>query len=150
MFNSSFPVDKEQCLFTLSARAVYGLTAVVELALRRDQGPVQIRDIAGAHDIPQHYLEQILVALKKSGIVESVRGAQGGYCLARPPAGISVEEVLAVLDGKLELVPDGRRDGALSFYWRQVEEELRKTLQGTVQDLVLRLQHAAGQLHYSI
>jgi Rrf2 family transcriptional regulator, cysteine metabolism repressor len=150
MSKSSSSVDKEKCLFTLSARAVYGLTAVVELALRRDQGPVQIRDIATAHDIPQHYLEQILVALKKSGIVESVRGAQGGYSLAKAPAAILVEDVLAVLDGKLELVPDGRRAGALSFYWNQVEDGLRKTLQGTVQDLVLRLQHAAGQLHYSI
>ncbi len=129
---------------------MYGLTAVVELARRLDQGPVQIRDIAESHGIPQHYLEQILVALKKSGIVESVRGAQGGYSLARPPAVIPVEDVLAVLDGKLELVAEGWREGALSFYWKQVEEGLRRAIAGSVQELLLRLQHAEGQLHYSI
>ncbi len=129
---------------------MYGLTAVVELARRQDQGPVQIRDIADAHGIPQHYLEQILVALKKSGIVESVRGAQGGYSLARPPGAIPVEEVLAILDGKLELVAEGWREGALSFYWKQVEAGLRRAITGNVQELLLRLQHAEGQLHYSI
>jgi Rrf2 family cysteine metabolism transcriptional repressor len=129
---------------------VYGLTAVVELARRHDRGPVQIRDIADAHGIPQHYLEQILVALKKSGIVESMRGAQGGYSLAKPPAAIPVEEVLAVLDGKLELVAEGWREGVLSFYWKQVEEGLRHAIAGSIQELLLRLQHAEGQLHYSI
>jgi len=123
---------------------------VVELARRYDQGPVQIRGIAEAHDIPQHYLEQILVALKKAGVVESVRGAQGGYSLAKAPAAIPVEEVLGVLDGKLELVPDGRRDGALCFYWRQVENGLRQAISGTVQQLVLSLQLSEGQLHYDI
>ena len=118
--------------------------------MRHDQGPVQIHDVAEAHGIPQHYLEQILVALKKAGIVESVRGAQGGYSLARPSAAIPIEEVLSTLDGKLELVPEGRRDGALSFYWKQVEDGLRGALSGSVQELVLRLQHARGQLHYSI
>ena len=143
-------VDKERTLFTLSARAVYGLTAVVELSCRGEHGPVQIRDIAGAHGIPQHYLEQILVALKKAGIVASVRGAQGGYSLARPPEAIGIGEVLAALDGKLELVREGRRDGSLSFYWDRLEGVLGKALGGTIQELVLEVQHAKGQLNYSI
>ena len=147
---STSPVDKERKLFTLSARAVYGLTAVVDLARRSEQGPVQIRDIAEAHDIPQHYLEQILVALKKAGVVESVRGAQGGYSLARPAAAIPVEEVLAALDGRLEVVPEGRRDGSLSFYWGRLEEGFRRALAGTVQGLVLELNSAEGQLNYHI
>ncbi len=122
----------------------------MELAQRSEQGTVQIRDIAEAHDIPQHYLEQILVALKKAGVVESVRGAQGGYSLARAAAAIQVEEVLAALDGKLEIVPDGRRDGSLLFYWNRLEGGFRQALSGTVHGLVLELQHAEGQFNYNI
>jgi Rrf2 family cysteine metabolism transcriptional repressor len=129
---------------------VYGLTAVVALASRHDQGPVQIREIAEAHGIPQHYLEQILVALKKVGVVESVRGAQGGYSLARHPASISIEEVLGCLDGQLDLVPEGRREGLLSFYWNQLEEHLHHALGGTIQEILLLQQRVDGQLHYSI
>jgi Rrf2 family cysteine metabolism transcriptional repressor len=123
---------------------------VVELARRSEQGPVQIHDIAELHDIPQHYLEQILVALKKAGVVESVRGAQGGYSLARPAASIQIDDVLAALDGKLEVVPEGRRDGSLSFYWARLEDGFRQALSGTIHSLVLELQQAEGQLHYNI
>ena len=68
-------------MFSLSAKGVYGLTALLDLAAHRSRPSVQIRDIAERHSIPQHYLEQILVALKKAGYVTSFRGAQGGYAL---------------------------------------------------------------------
>ena len=63
---------------------------------------MQIHEIADTHDIPQHYLEQILVTLKKAGLVDSHRGAQGGYALARRPGRIAVLDILGVLEGPLE------------------------------------------------
>ena len=137
-------------MFTLSAKAAYGLTAVMELALRHNEAPVQIRDVADAHSIPQHYLEQILVQLKKAGIVESFRGAQGGYALAGKPGEIRVTDVLTQLDGKLTIVPEARRDGALSFFWGSLESEIKILLDLSIEELILRKQRFEGQLSYSI
>lgn len=123
-------------MFTISAKGIYGLTAVVELAMSHKGGPVQIRDIATAHGIPQHYLEQILVVLKKAGFVESFRGAQGGYALARDPRSISVLDLLAVLEGRLEIVPDDKKDGALSFFWSEIETTFADAMNRTLDDLV--------------
>ena len=137
-------------MLTHSAKAAYGLTAVLELALRHQESPVQIRDVADAHGIPQHYLEQILVQLKKAGIVESFRGAQGGYALATKPGEIKVLDVLTHLDGRLAIVPEARKDGALAFFWSRVESELRTLLDLTIEELVLQKQRFEGQLSYSI
>lgn len=137
-------------MFTLSAKGIYGLLAMIELAERRHQGSVQIKDIAARHDIPQHYLEQILVILKKAGLVESYRGAQGGYSLAKQPSGIRVGDVLEQLEGRLEVVPEQRRGGALSFFWRSMEAHIGEIIQQTLEDLVLQKQAAAQQFVYSI
>lgn len=137
-------------MLTLSAKAVYGLTAVVELARSYTKGPIQIRDIAETHDIPQHYLEQLLVVLKKSGIVESFRGAQGGYALARSPVHIKVADVLASLDGKLEIVPEQRRSGPLLFFWNALERSIRGLLDKTIEELLTEKQFAEEQFLYHI
>ena len=137
-------------MFTLSAKAAYGLTAVMELAVRHNECPVQIKDVAEAHGIPQHYLEQILVQLKKAGIVESFRGAQGGYALAAKPGEIRVVDVLSQLDGKLTVVPEARRNGALSFFWSSLESEIKTLLDLSIEELILRKQRFEGQLSYSI
>ena len=123
-------------MFTISAKGVYGLTALVELALNYKSGPVQIRDIASAHDIPQHYLEQILVLLKKAGFVESYRGAQGGYALAREPRLIALADLLATLEGKLEIVAEDKRGGALAFFWSELETSIAKLIDKTLEDLL--------------
>ena len=137
-------------MFTLSAKASYGLTAMLDLAGRRAQGPVQIKDIAEPNGIPQHYLEQILAQLRKAGVVESYRGAQGGYALARKPGEISVREILARLDGPLEVVPDGRSGTVLDFFWTGLEREIDRLLDISLEELQLRRQRAEGQFTYTI
>ena len=87
----------------LSAKVRYGLQAAYDLALHLGAGPRQIRDIASFQHIPHQFLEQLLVSLKRTGLVESFRGSQGGYTLARDPAAISVLQVLICLDGQLSL-----------------------------------------------
>lgn len=79
----------------------YALRAIFELARHVDQGPVKISTIAAAQSIPLRFLEVILNQLKSSGIVDSKRGFQGGYFLIRPPARVSVGDVLRFLNREL-------------------------------------------------
>ncbi|MFP4114934.1 MAG: RrF2 family transcriptional regulator [Spirochaetota bacterium] len=137
-------------MFALSAKGIYGLTALVELGLRRNKGSVQIRDISERHSIPQHYLEQILVILKKAGFVESYRGAQGGYALAHDPDSISVYDVLSRLEGRLEVIAEPRKGGAIAFFWDEIERGIMKTLQRSLGDLIREKQTRDRQVDYVI
>jgi Rrf2 family protein len=82
-----------------SAKAEYACVAMLELAARRaDPRPVRLADVADKHGIPQRFLVQILLDLKRAGLVDSTRGAAGGYALARGPDEISLYDILKVID----------------------------------------------------
>ena len=83
----------------VSQKSRYALKAVLELSFRFGEGPVSISQIAKAQAIPARFLEAILAQLKRGGFVASRRGNEGGYILARPPAEVSVGDVLRVLQG---------------------------------------------------
>ena len=89
----------------ISQKARYALRALLYLAARGDEAPVQIAEIAEAEKIPRKFLEAILLELKKTGIVRSHRGRSGGYSLGRPAKDISFADVLRVTDGPLALSP---------------------------------------------
>ena len=84
----------------LSTRGRYGIHAMYDLAVNADRGPQSIKAIAEREDIPEAYLEQLIAVLKKQKLVNSTRGAQGGYALARRPEEITVR----ALEGGLNLV----------------------------------------------
>jgi Rrf2 family cysteine metabolism transcriptional repressor len=137
-------------VFSLSAKGVYGLTALIDLASNQSRSSIQIRDIAKRHAIPQHYLEQILVALKKAGYVTSFRGAQGGYALARDPDSIPVADVLGLLEGKLQIVGDAHRDGILSFFWSDIQSGLQESIDRSLGDLLREWRLRDSQIDYVI
>jgi Rrf2 family transcriptional regulator, cysteine metabolism repressor len=84
----------------LSCKSEYALLALMELAEAYKLGePLQIRQIATTHAIPDRYLEQLLANLRRAGIIRSLRGAKGGYLLARPPWQITLLEVLDCIEG---------------------------------------------------
>ena len=87
----------------LSTKGKYGLKAIFELSLHVDEGPIPVNMIASKQNIPEQYLEQIFSTLKKSKLVKSVRGAQGGYLLNEEPKNITVGDVLDVLEGPVAL-----------------------------------------------
>ena len=87
----------------LSTKGRYGLKAMFELSITQTSGPVPLKYIAKRQSISDQYLEQIFSALKKSGLVTSVRGAQGGYLLAKEPKDITVGDILTVLEGPVSL-----------------------------------------------
>src|SRR4029077_19416232 len=82
-----------------SVKGEYALQAIFDLATQRPGEPVRIADIAGRQKIPQKFLELILARLKQAGFVESRRGAEGGYLLARPADSLTVGEVLRFVEG---------------------------------------------------
>lgn len=95
----------------LSTRGRYGLRALADLAVHTDGSPVILADIAQRQEISVGYLESIFSMLKKAGLVRSVKGAGGGYLLARPAADIRVGEVLEALEGDMSIIePDGTEE----------------------------------------
>jgi len=93
----------------LSQKARYALRALFVLGEQESAEPVMISEIAEAADVPRKFLEQILLDLKKRGIVASQRGKFGGYRLARPAKDISFAEVIRTIDGPLALSPCASR-----------------------------------------
>ena len=137
-------------MLAISAKADYGLTTILELAMRSSEHPIQIRELAGRHNIPQHYLEQLLVALKRRGVVKSYRGAHGGYALAKHPADIRVIDVFEALDGAVTLLPEKRKDSPIAFFARDIETQLKAILSITIEELILRKQNDDQQFIYTI
>lgn len=97
----------------VSTKGRYGLEAIVDLAIHGTQGCVNIKSIATRCEISEAYVLQIFLELRRAGIIDSIRGAQGGYVLAKDPSQITVNMVLTALEGKLAPVPclaDGEED----------------------------------------
>lgn len=109
--------------FNISVKGEYALLAILDLATQRAGEPIKIASIAKRQKIPQKFLELILSALKQGGFVESRRGAEGGYLLARPAEAITVGEVLRYMEGGRS--PRAPRKGAGSPFdplWSEVEQ----------------------------
>lgn len=114
-----------------SKKSRYGLRALIDLAVSSENAPVALNLIAERNHISPQYLEQVFAALRKNGLVKSIKGAQGGYLLARGPEEITVSEILKALDGSYlieeeALDPAGERRG--------ISEAIQKTLIDQVND----------------
>jgi Rrf2 family protein len=135
----------------ISQRVTYGIMAAVDLAINgKKEMPLQARAIARNQGIPVRFLEQVLHAMKKAGLIESLRGAQGGYRLNRHPADLSVADIMEALDGPVfhqsfvthanGTQPAGP-DLLLGQVWDQVQRAERHVLENiTVEQLAARQQ----------
>jgi Rrf2 family protein len=133
----------------ISAKAEYACVAMLELAANyAESQPLPIKTIAEAQEVPQYFLVQILLQLKTVGLVVSVRGASGGYQLARPPEAITLADVINAIDDRTatprSALTKGRRSpavGVLLSIWQEVQAEEQRALQRvTLADLVRRIQ----------
>ncbi len=140
----------------ISTKLRYGLRAMIDISLHQDEGPVLVKNIAKRQEISKKYLDNLLVGLKSSGLARSLRGAKGGYLLAKPMDQITVEEIAVALEGPptfVDCVNDPtccrRSDNCVAFeFWSELNEAviglLRKT---TLQELADRqgnkLEHGA-------
>lgn len=128
----------------VSTKGRYGLRALVDLACNSDDNHVSLVQIAERQKLSLNYLEQVFSTLRKAGIIHSLKGAQGGYCLARPPEKISVGEVLRALEGEFSIVDNERGPGEdpvnraiHMLVWNRINTEVHEYMYSkTLQDLV--------------
>ncbi len=133
----------------ISAKAEYACVAMLELAANfAEPQPLPIKAIAEAQDVPQNFLVQILLQLKTAGLVVSVRGASGGYQLARPPQAITLADIINAIDERAtaprSALTKGHRSpavGVLLGIWQEVQAEEQRALQRiSLAELVRRIQ----------
>jgi len=130
----------------LSTKIRYGTRAILELASRFGEGPIELKEIARSQEISIKYLEQVIIPLRTAGMVKSARGSKGGYSLAKPPSEICLFDVVETLEGPLYLV-DCIKDSKLCRrssscvtrdIWTEVSEALRRVLKSITLDEMVR------------
>ena len=125
----------------------YGLAAMVHLASFYEDGPIQLRFISDKANIPHAFLEQLVLDLKKSGLVKSTRGARGGYQLAQPPQYISINSIFKAID---PLNFDLSNDNPLMFFWSNFNQHVQQFLGLTLKKLSDDAKEKAQVLTYTI
>ncbi len=132
----------------ISSKGEYGLRALFDLAQHHESRPRRSREIAEAQNIAEDYLNQLLIILRKAGLINSLRGPQGGHVLAKTPSQITLFDAIFVLEGPLTPVDYSNElrgekvaavDEILHPIWDEVERETVRILQAvSLQDLVER------------
>lgn len=134
----------------VSTKGAYGLTAIIILARAKDNELLQIKEIASLGDIPPNYLEQILVVMKKSDIVESIRGASGGYKLLKKPNEITVYEILKTLDCCVSFADSKASNSILEPFWEETQSKMEEFFSLTIQELEKFLESKSQNIMYYI
>nr|WP_144921406.1 Rrf2 family transcriptional regulator [Paenibacillus bovis] len=121
----------------ISTKGRYGLTIMIELAKQHGEGPTSLKAIANAHNLSEHYLEQLAGPLRNAGLVKSIRGAYGGYILADEPSKITAGDIIRVLEGPISPV-EGIEDEepAKRQLWIRIRDAVKDVLDNTtIEDL---------------
>ncbi len=127
----------------LTTRGHYSVKALLDLSLQKNYGPASVTDIAQRQSLPASYLEKLLIELRRAGLVNSVRGSQGGYQLAQSPAQISVGQVLEAVGEWIEPFSTGgvdetrkAEDWVTIAVWKRLQQNLKSILYSiTLEDL---------------
>jgi len=111
----------------ISAKGEYAIKALLDLALQRERGLIPIQEIAARQAIPQRYLEQVLLSLKRAGLLTSKRGSTGGYHLTRDPEEITVGAVLRAVEGTRATF-QANASADLADLWLEITEAVSKVV----------------------
>lgn len=129
----------------LSTKGRYGVKAMVELAINYGSDPISIKTISSRQNISECYLEQLCALLRKAGLIKSIRGAQGGYVLNREPKDITIADIMAVVEGPIEISDCldedygcHNTDGcATRLLWEKMQKSIDEVMASvTLQDIV--------------
>lgn len=128
----------------LSTKGRYGVKAMVELAIHYGDSPLSIKTISQRQGISEYYLEQLFSPLRKAKLINSIRGAQGGYILGREPKDIKVSDIMYVLEGPIEIADciegvacDNTDCCATRLLWTKIKSSIDEVMEGiTLQDIV--------------
>lgn len=134
----------------LSTKGTYGLSAMYQLFLSKTNKPVQIKDISASAEIPQNYLEQLLIMLRQAGLVTSVRGAHGGYLLAKSPHDILIKDILVALEGNLSITELEVKNPILRAFYEEKNAKLQEIFNIPLSEFEVYAQRLNSQLNYSI
>ena len=143
----------------LSTKGRYGVRLMVDLAMHYGEGPILLKEIAERQDISEKYLWQLIAPLKHAGLLNSMRGAHGGYLLAKAPAQITLKDIVTVVEGSLCLVDCVDQPAACPRtetcatreVWREVSAKILQTLEAfTLENLVEQQTRKANTLNYVI
>jgi Rrf2 family protein len=134
----------------ISSKGVYGLRAMYELSLAPKAKPLQTKQIAQKTALSQAYLEQLLGTLRRAGLVESVRGAHGGYLLAKSAESILISDILEALEGELEILSQHSHGDPLELFYEECRYNLLEVFNLPLSQLQQYHERLLGRLHYSI
>ncbi len=134
----------------ISTKSIYGLAAMFELAQNYGKSHMQIKEIATNLGIPQNYLEQLLATLRKSGLVESIRGAGGGYKLSKEPSEICCCDIIETLEGQIWHIDNPLKNEALKLFWEESGAKTREVYSLSLKELCGYTQKAASNIVYYI
>ena len=134
----------------ISTKGVYGLTAMYELSKHDRKTPMQIKEISSNANIPQNYLEQLLSKLRRAELVKSIRGAKGGYILAREPEDIKVLDILVALEGDINIVDAKTSNPILNIFFDESKQNMKKLFDIDLAKLDNYQDKYNEFLHYSI
>lgn len=129
-----------RCLsLKISTKGRYGLTVMIELARKYGEGPISLKSIAEDKDLSAHYLEQLAAPLRNAGLIRSIRGAYGGYILAKEPEEITAGDIIRVLEGPITPVEGiEEEEPAQQALWMRIRDVVKDVLDTTtLQDLIL-------------
>ncbi|WP_066194326.1 MULTISPECIES: cysteine metabolism transcriptional regulator CymR [Gracilibacillus] len=121
----------------ISTKGRYGLTIMIALAKNKGNGPISLKTIAQEHGLSEHYLEQLVAPLRNASLVKSIRGAYGGYILAKEPSEITAGDIIRILEGPITPV-EGMEDEepAKQELWIRIRDAVKEVLDTTtLQDL---------------
>lgn len=122
----------------ISTKGRYGLTIMIELARQYGKGPISLKSIAESKNLSAHYLEQLATPLRNAGLIKSIRGAYGGYELAKKKDDITAGDIIRVLEGPIVLVEGiENEEYAQQALWLRVRDAVKDVLETTtLEDLI--------------
>ncbi|ABV68384.1 RrF2 family transcriptional regulator [Aliarcobacter butzleri] len=134
----------------ISTKGVYGLSAMYELSKHKADTPMQIKDISANANIPQNYLEQLLSKLRKANLVNSIRGARGGYILAKKPDEIKIVDILIALEDDIKIIDSKSENPILNIFFDESKNSMKKIFDIKLSKLDEYQEKYNEVLHYSI
>jgi Rrf2 family protein len=134
----------------ISSKTIYAIAALQELGSIPDNEVLKIKEIAANASIPQNFLEQILLELKKQGLLMSIKGAHGGYKLARSLKDITLKDVVLILESDIFSENYQTDDQALKFFWDDIRQQVSTVFEIPLSELKNYQLKADQTLNYSI
>ena len=134
----------------VSIKTKYAIAVVVYMGVNVAKGPFTIKHLSDECSVPKKYLEQLLNTLRKNEILDSIRGANGGYFLAKPIQQITVYDIANCLENSIKFSSGYNGGTHLSLFWQSIDEKLKEILSVTISDIIKNHVQSSRVLTFSI